>query len=151
MKVEESLRKTLPGKLGELTFSPHIRYGFHNTRLNSWGQLTLFRRSFDREGDEVTATRQSWSLAGGKRVSQFNPDNPISEMVNGLYTLLDRRNYMKIYENWFARIASATRFDNGMQLNAEAVYEDRIPLNNTTDYSLISYKDRLFTPNFPYE
>jgi hypothetical protein len=41
-----------------------------------------------------------------ERVSQFNPDNPISELVNSLYTLLDGRNYMKIYENYFAQLSS---------------------------------------------
>jgi hypothetical protein len=151
MKVGGTFSKRLKGGLGELSFSPHLRYGFHDTRLNAWGELTLNRRSFNRDGDEVSSSRQTWSLAGGKRVSQFNPDNPISETINGLYTLLERRNYMKIYENYFAELGSATRFDNGMRLDLRALYEDRLPVDNTTDYSLITYKDRFFTPNYPVE
>ncbi len=136
---------------GDLSFTPHVRYGFHNTRLNPWAELSLNHRSFVREGDAVSSSRQTWTVAGGKRVEQFNRDNPISEEVNALYTLLDRRNYMKIYENYFAELRSATRFDNGMRLNVKATYEDRLPLNNTADYSLITYKGRSFTANYPTE
>lgn len=150
LSLEGTLSKRLR-KLGDLSFSPHFRYGFHNTRLNAWGQLTLNRRSFSRDGDEVSASRQLWSLAGGTRVVQFNSDKPISELVNAAYTLLDRRNYMKIYESHFAQLSSATFFDNGMRMNINALYEDRLPLNNTTDYSLLHKTDRLFTPNYPIE
>lgn len=151
MKLVGTVRKKLKGGLGDLSFSPHLRYGFHDTRFSAWGQFTLTRRAFNREGDEETSSRQSWSLAGGKRVSQFNPDNPISELVNGLYTLLEKRNYMKIYENYFVQLGSATRFDNGMRLELRALYEDRLPVDNTTGYSIIKYKDRFFTPNYPVE
>ena len=139
------------GSKGVLSFSPNIRYGFHNTHLNAWGALTWDKRSFSRDGEDATASRQVWTLSGGKRVSQFNPDNPISEYLNGLYTLLLRRNYMKIYENWFTEIRSATRLDNGLRLNGKVRYEDRLPLDNTTDYSLIHYNNRDFTPNYPFE
>jgi len=72
-------------------------------------------------------------------------------LVNAVYTLLDRRNYMKIYESHFAQLNSATFFDNGVRMNINALYEDRLPLNNTTDYSLLHKTDRFFTPNFPIE
>jgi hypothetical protein len=139
------------GRNGLLSFSPNIRYGFHNTHLNAWGALTWDKRSFSRDGEDATSSRQVWTLSGGKRVSQFNPDNPISEYLNGLYTLFVRRNYMKIYEDWFTEIRSATRLDNGLRLNLKVRYEDRMPLDNTTDYSLIHYNNRDFTPNYPFE
>ncbi|HEY4062172.1 MAG TPA: DUF5686 and carboxypeptidase regulatory-like domain-containing protein [Puia sp.] len=139
------------GKKGMLTLSPNIRYGFHNTHLNAWSTLTWDKRSFSRDGEETSSSRQTWSLSGGKKVSQFNPDNPISEYLNGLYTLFLRRNYMKIYENWFTEVRSGTRLDNGLRINVKARYEDRMPLNNTSDYSLIHYNDREFTPNYPFE
>jgi hypothetical protein len=68
-----------------------------------------------------------------------------------LYTLLDGRNYMKIYENWFTQVRSATRFDNGLRLTVTGLYEDRIPIANTTFYSFVSAGDRKFTPNYPVE
>ena len=151
MKLNASLSRPLPNGKGMLTFSPHIRYGFHNTHLNPWAELRWRRRTFEQEGDDAFSSRQTWSLSGGKRVSQFNPDNPISEPVNALYTLWWRENYMKIYENYFTQLSSTTRFDNGMRLNIKGWYEDRIPIANTTDYSFVTIKGRSFTPNYPVE
>jgi hypothetical protein len=82
-------------------------------------------------------------------VAQFDPTNPISEMVNALYTLFWGRNYMKIYESRFAELRSATRFDNGMRLTIRAQYEDRQPLENTTYYSFVKQSSRAFTLNYP--
>ena len=149
MKLNGSFSRSLKDGKGVLTFSPHLRYGFHNTRLNAWGELVWRRRNFTWNGDDATSSRQTWTLSGGKRVSQYNPDNPISEWLNSLYTLLDRRNYMKIDENYFVQLSSTTRFDNGLRLNVTGLYENRMPIGNTTNYSLVSIKNREFTPNFP--
>ncbi len=146
-----SLSRALPDHKGILTFYPHLRYGVHNTHLNPWAELTLRHRTFTPDGDDASSTRQTWSLSGGKRVSQFNPDNPIPEWENGLYTLFWRRNYMKIYENYFAQLSSTTRLDNGLRINIRGWYEDRLPVVNTTDYSIVTIKDRSFTPNYPVE
>ena len=151
LTVAGRISKRLPGGAGDLSFSPHFRYGFNNKLFNAWGELNLDRRSFDREGDEVSASRQSWTLAGGRRVAQYNPDNPISELVNAVYTLFWGQNYMKIYESRFAELRSATRFDNGMRLNIKALFEDRQPLENTTGYSFVKQSNRAFTVNYPQE
>ncbi|HEV3411870.1 MAG TPA: DUF5686 and carboxypeptidase regulatory-like domain-containing protein [Puia sp.] len=153
IKLGGTLSRALPNGKGVLTFSPHIRYGFHNTRVNPWAGLSWRRRNFSRDADDedASSSRQTWSLSGGKRVSQFNPDDPISEGVNGLYTLFWRRNYMKIYENYFAQLSSTTRLDNGLRLNLKGWYEDRIPIANTTNYSVVTIKGRSFTPNYPVE
>ncbi|HVU97801.1 MAG TPA: DUF5686 and carboxypeptidase regulatory-like domain-containing protein [Puia sp.] len=151
LTVAGRIGKRLRGGGGDLSFSPHFRYGFNNHLFNAWGELTLDRRSFSREGEEISSSRQSWTLAGGRRVAQYNPDNPISEVVNALYTLLRGRNYMKIYESRFAELRSATRFDNGMRLNIKTLYEDRRPLENTTYYSFVKPSSRAFTGNYPWE
>ncbi len=149
--IHGTLSKSFDQGARVLAFDPHIRYGFHNTRLNAWAAITLYQRSIPGGGEELSSTRQTWSLSGGKRVVQFNQDKPITELVNSLYTLLFRRNYMKIYEQWFGRIAYDIRMDNGLVIKADIAYEDRLPIDNTTDYSLIHYKDRVFTPNYPSE
>ena len=149
MKLSGSLSR--PVGRGRISLLPHLRYGFHDTRLHAWAELRWSRRNFSLDGDEASSSRQTWSVSGGKRVSQFNPDNPISEWVNTLYTLLARQNYMKIYDNYFVQLRSATRFDNGLRLTASALYEDRMPMANTTDYSLFTVKGQSFTPNYPVE
>ncbi|HEY6900886.1 MAG TPA: DUF5686 family protein, partial [Puia sp.] len=99
----------------------------------------------------ISSSTQTWSLAGGKRVSQFNAAGPIGEDINYIYTLLWGRNYFKIYENYFAQAGSATRFDNGLRLNVRAWYEDRMPVGNTTDYTWAKTSKTRFTPNYPVE
>lgn len=150
MEASGSIRKTLGGER-ELGLLPHIRYGFHNTHLNPWAELTLTHRNFSMQGGDESSSRMRWGLAGGKQVAQFNPDDPISPGMNSLYTLLDKRNYMKIYEKYFVSLSAAKRLDNGMRLNVRAGYEDRMPISNTTSYSLIKFDDRAFTPNYPVE
>ncbi len=151
IKATGSIRRALKNGRGDLSFSPHIRYGFHNTRLNAYGVLTLNRRKFVRDGEDASASHQTWSLSGGKRVSQFNSDNPITEYINSLYTLFSRRNYMKIYENNFAELSSITRLDNGMRLTVSGLFEDRYAIDNTTDFSFAPTKAIGFTPNYPTE
>jgi hypothetical protein len=132
-------------------FIPHLQYGFSNTRLNAWGTLNLSKRKFQYDPDGGAASRSSWSLAGGRRVSQFNADNPISPLVNEIYTLFFRDNYMKLYENYFGNIQYRVRFDNGLRITGSFLYEDRIPLNNTSDFSFFGSQDKEFTPNYPFE
>jgi hypothetical protein len=149
MKLNGSFSRTLKNGKGTLTFSPHLRYGFHNTRLNAWGELEWRRRNFTWNGDDATSSRQTWSLSGGKRVSQYNPDNPISEWVNSLYTLLDRRNYMKIYENYFAQLSSTTRFDNGLRLNVTGFMKTGCRSAIPPIIRWSPSRNREFTPNYP--
>lgn len=151
-----TVRRALAGGQGELSFTPHIRYGFHNTRLNPWAELSLSRKPGTRpreRGADGPAGGQAvrWTLAGGQDVSQYNPAGPISEWLNTLYTLLDKRNYWKVYEKYFVSLRAAKRFDNGMRLNVEGSYEDRWGIANTTNWSLIKFNDRAFTPNYPVE
>ena len=155
-----TVRRELKGGLGELSLTPHIRYGFHNTRLNPWAELSLMPRKAGPAGggasgpageENETSTRMRWTLAGGQQVAQYDPDNPIGEWLNSFYTLLDKRNYMKIYEKYFVSLHAGKRFDNGMRLNVEAGYEDRYGIANTTNWSLFKFRDRAFTPNYPVE
>lgn len=134
-----------------LSFTPRVRYGFSNSHLNAWGTLQYARRTFERSGDGIKSGNSSWTFSGGKRVSQFNHNDPIWALYNSLYTLFDRRNYMKTYENYFGEITYNKRFDNDLRFTAGVLYEDRHPVENTTDFSIFKDKDKIFTPNYPFE
>lgn len=121
---------------------PDIRYGWNNHHLNPSLDLQYYPKGY---------RGMFWELSGGKRVSQFNHDNPIDPLTNSLYTLLLKENYMKIYENYFAGISAVHGFAKGWQWKASLTYEDRLPLQNTSSYSLIKYSDKQFLPNHPYE
>jgi Family of unknown function (DUF5686)/CarboxypepD_reg-like domain len=153
--VEATFRKSFPAMKEQVSFTPHIRYGFSNTHLNAWGTFVFSKRVFnpDADGDGVggTSSRSTWTVAGGKRINQFNKENPITPLFNEIYTLLYKYNYMKLYENYFGNIAWNKRFDNDLHITADLLYEDRLPLNNTTDFSVLDYHNRFFTPNYPFE
>ncbi|MCW3087710.1 MAG: CarboxypepD reg-like protein, partial [Sediminibacterium sp.] len=89
------------------------------------------------------------SIAGGKRVFQYNP-GAISERLNSLYTLLSEANYMKIYEADFFRLGYSTGLGSGLNLAGSFQFQNRRALTNLVDPA--RWKDvsgREFTPNYP--
>ena len=152
LEASLSNRRYLPKWKQQLLIQPSARYGFSNGHLNASLLLSLNKRSFTWDEEGGSASRHNWTVQGGKRVSQFNKDNPITPLINSYYTLLDRRNYMKIYENWFGELTYARRMDNGLNFSLKGLYEDRLPLDNTTDFSFFGSKTKkVFSPNYPFE
>ncbi len=132
----------------QLAIEPSIRYGFNNTHLNAWMDIFLRTRDDDPNGK---LKRRTWHFQGGKRVTQFNREEPISTSANTISTLWGGNNYMKTYENWFGGIGYGKTFENGLSLSINALYEDRMPLNNTTNFTLPRRDSVKMTPNYPYE
>jgi hypothetical protein len=129
-------------------FEPNIRYGFNNGHLNAWADI--YFRTRDWETDKKIK-RQAWAISGGKRVSQFNKANPITPLANTINTLLFGDNFMKIYENYFALVNFSKRYETGLRFSVNALYEDRIPLDNTTDFVIFKKDSANWMPNYPYE
>lgn len=151
--VEATFRKSFPALKEQISFTPHIRYGFSNTHLNAWGRLVFNKRVFNRDADGMggVSGRTTWTVTGGKRITQFNKEDPITPLLNEIYTLFFKRNYIKLYENYFGNIAWNKRFDNDLRITADILYEDRLPVENTTDFSIFKYNNRSFSPNYPFE
>lgn len=157
LNAEATFSRGFPDIKRELSFTPHVRYGFSNGHLNGWGTLSYHKRSYWRgidnsmSDDAASFRTNNFSLSGGRRISQFNKDNPISPLFNSIYTLFFNHNYMKIYENYFAQFNYEGASQSGLKYSAQLLYEGRIPLNNTTDFSIIKYDSLKFTPNYPSE
>jgi hypothetical protein len=124
-----------------LVLRPELRYGFANTHFNpSLSGNYVFGKKYVK----------NFSFAGGSKVFQFNNDNPISESLNTLTTLLRKSNYMKIYEAAFFRLGYSTGLGNGINASVGFQFQDRKPLNNLAD--MVSWKqfpEKAFTPNYP--
>ncbi len=123
-----------------IALTPVVRYGFSNKHLNAY---LLANYNYGRE------YQNNISISGGKRVYQFNNENPIADINNVLSTLYWERNHMKIYEAWFGKLSYTKGLRNGLKAFANAMYQDRIPLENTTDWKIRDLDDREFTPNRP--
>jgi hypothetical protein len=123
-----------------LSITPVIRYGFSNTHLNAY---LLTGYNF---GNKY---RNNITVSGGKRVYQFNNDNPIGDISNVLSTLLWVNNHLKNYEAWFGRVSYRKGFGDGLNAFGNLSFQDRLPLENTTDFKIREFKNREFTPNYP--
>jgi hypothetical protein len=150
VNMEATVQKYWRSSQRRISFTPHLRYGLNNTHLNAWGSVFFSKGARGIDNPALLTGSNSWSLAGGKRVSQFNNQEPIMPLLNSIYTLLEHRNYLKFYENYFGELRYQKRFENDLRITGSFLYEDRIPVDNTTDYSFFK-KDRVFTPNYPFE
>jgi hypothetical protein len=130
------------------SIQPHIRYGFSNTHLNAWADVSFSTRDW---GNDKKIKRQSWSLSGGKRISQFNKESTIEPLTNSINTLFWGDNFMKLYENYFGSVGFNKRYESGLRFNMNVLYEDRIPVNNTTNFTIFKKDTVNITPNYPYE
>lgn len=130
------------------SFEPHVRYGINNGHLNAWGNLQF--RTRDAEANKKVK-QYSWDIAGGKRVSQFNKESKMLPIINSISTLFYGNNWMKTYENYFGSLTYSKRFESGFRFTINGLFENRIPLNNTSNFTF-SKKDSInITPNYPNE
>ncbi|GEO10036.1 DUF5686 and carboxypeptidase regulatory-like domain-containing protein [Segetibacter aerophilus] len=124
-----------------LSIVPTVRYGFSNHHFNAdlKTSYTFGKKFFS-----------NVAISGGKRVFQFDNSNPISPQYNTISTLQYEHNYLKIYEAWYSRISYNKEIGSGFTIGANAQYQDRIPLQNTTSTKWRDFEDRSFTPNFTF-
>jgi hypothetical protein len=130
------------------SIQPHIRYGFSNTHLNAWADIGFSTRDWS---SDKKIKLQSWSLSGGKRVNQFNKESTLEPLANSINTLFWGDNFMKIYENYFGSVGFNKRYESGLRFNINALYEDRLPVDNTTKFTVFKKDSVNITPNYPYE
>ncbi len=122
------------------SIAPEIRYGFGNKHLNA--NLTAGYNFGKKLFNNV-------SVGGGTDVFQFNPAAPVGVLGATLGTLFKGVNNLKIYEAAFGRIGFSKELDAGFSLQAGVSYQDRKPLENTSDFTFIKKEKTDFTPNRP--
>lgn len=135
-------------KSSSFLIEPYIRYGFNNGHLNPALTIAYSTKSF-KVGERYK--NYSFAMSGGKRVTQFNKDEPVQELNNTISSLLWGQNFMKIYESYYGTFSVNKAWENGLQFTITGTYEDRLPLNNTTDFSFVRDKKKKFTDNYPVD
>lgn len=90
-------------------------------------------------------------VRAGHTFEQFNRKDPISGLVNTIYTLLDERNYMKLFRNTFAGATHRIELINGVMLTSIVEYSDRLPVVNTSDFKVVDAPGRDYTSNNPLD
>ena len=124
---------------GESTaISTKFNYGFSEDRLRVTGNI--YHRFNNQNYARMT-------ISGGTEVSQFNPDEPISNFINTLSSLLFTDNYMKLYNKEFAEINYSQDVANGVHLKANVAYQQRKPLFNNTNQVFVKSDDSYSSNN----
>jgi hypothetical protein len=129
------------GLTKEISLSGTFGYGFSNKKKYGFGHV-----NYDYNPRRLAQIR----VSGGKDMLQFN-SNAISPLVNTLYTLLLRENFMKLFEKNFIRFDHRIELKNGLLFFAACEYADRNPLLNTTNFSFFRIGDEFQSndPQFP--
>lgn len=89
-------------------------------------------------------------IEGGSKTVQLNDKNPILPFVNSVYSLAFEKNYMKLYQKDFLKIAFYSELTNGVYLKSFLEFSDRSPLINTTNYSFVKNVPTKYTSNNPF-
>ncbi|RTY81432.1 carboxypeptidase-like regulatory domain-containing protein [Flavobacterium sp. LS1P28] len=121
------------------SISTKLNYGFAEDRLRVTGQF------IHRFNNQNYATLY---MTGGSSVKQFNPNEPISKVINTISSLAFKNNFMKLYNLESAAIGYSQDVANGVNLNGKIEYQQRKPVFNNTDFSFFN-KDELYTSNNP--
>ena len=119
-----------------LMLNPQIRYGYGNHHFNA------FINTHYTFGKNLLS---SIEINGGKKVFQFNNDNPITDENNTLSTFLWLHNHIKIYEAGFVKLGFVKSLRSSFTTWINIEYQNRKPLNNIKD----SLRGKAFTPNYP--
>ena len=120
------------------------RYGFANTHFNGIARLyyTVQDRSF---------LNRTWVFGGegGKYVFQYNSQNPVLPWFNTYSALFFRQNDLKLYERWDAALFVRRNYGTGLNWFVKASYQQRLPMQNSTDYAVLNGDKAGFPSNNP--
>jgi len=119
-----------------------MRYGVSNQHFNA---------KLSNNYNFGKTNKTNLHLSGGRYVFQYNNSEPVNATINSCYVLLYGTNYLKFYEAWFGTARITHKWINGLTMEGEVGYQDRMPLLNTTLYSFVKKEDRSFTENYPVE
>ncbi|WP_183563900.1 DUF5686 and carboxypeptidase regulatory-like domain-containing protein [Mucilaginibacter sp. SP1R1] len=120
-----------------LVLNGKVRYGFSNHLFNG----TV--------GAAIPLKRLTLSLNAGSDITDLNNRQPVSTIVNSLYSLFERQNYQKLYQKRFAAAALYGRITGGWKASASVEWANRKWLPNASNYSFFSPSNHQFTSNNP--
>jgi len=107
-----------------------FRYGTSNQHFNPSLGLRY----------QKNPTKNEWfELSGGKQVRQIDQNNPSNNVVNTSKSLLQKKNYMKLYERVAIQFLYEREIINGLSGYISLLYADRMPLSNSNAYNLLPH------------
>ncbi|MBT0811418.1 carboxypeptidase-like regulatory domain-containing protein [Litoribacter ruber] len=137
----DTLADSVTRRTVEYQVRPAFRYGFASKR--PYLKTDIYRNV------RAGSINSRLGITGGRYIEQFNSDEPITEFVNMLYTLVMRQNFMKLYEQDFVQVYHSSRLSDKFSYEGSLKWADRRELFNQSDNSFFYEETREFTPNRP--
>ncbi len=140
--MDVSFNKNYKDKNRYFQVNSKLDYGFSDHQFRVSGG---FRYQFNNKSKPYIAVN------GGRKISQFNSQEPISPIVNAVSSLFFERNYAKFYDKIFAEIEVGKEVLNGLRVNSSLSYENRKPVFNRDDYVFLNRDNLVYSSNHPLE
>jgi hypothetical protein len=122
-----------------LSITPNVKWAF-SRQSPIWHVNSIYR--FNR------MNQSQIYLNTGQESIDFNKEHGINLFLNLNFTLLLKRNNLKLYESRYLTLGYKTDLKTGLNLEVAATYDNRMTLNNNTDFSLFR-STRKYTENIP--
>lgn len=120
-------------------FRNWIHYGLDNQR---WSGGIRISRRFN------SLKWQTLVIDAGRNIAQFNSHQPIGSFMNAAYTLLYKKNYMKLFQNDLFKVSYSQEIANGLYGTVSASVNRKEALRNSSFYYFIEQPWH-FTSNNP--
>lgn len=122
-----------------LEVAPRLRYSFGDEKFSY--RLDLAYEGNQRLGEQLR-------LSGGDYVAQFSRFPQISFVENTYTSLFAHDSFIRLYRKRFAEANYRRELLNGLTLEGNLRYEDRDPLQNSSEYSLFQ-QEKTYDENLP--
>jgi len=120
-------------------FIPDIRWAFSREKI-IWGINTSF-------GFNKVKHRRLF-LRTGITSKDINNGGGINPFINTLTSLLQKKNYLKLYESRYLTLGYSSEIVNGLTIELSSNFEDRRVLQNTTSFTIIK-SSKTYSDNVP--
>ncbi len=124
-----------------LEISPRIRYAFKREKV-SWDTFSEYKYG-------TGLKKGSVSFEAGQYYSQFNANNPILPVLNTFTSLMNERNFMKVYDKDYGAVNWQHKLLHNLTLNTGSSYTERTETFNTTSQTWKPIDDRSYSSNQP--
>lgn len=119
----------------------NVNYGFSDEQIR--GSLS-FRKRFN------YFSKSYLSLSAGLEAKQINNTEPISERIATVASIFAERNFLKLYDQLYARASYSQEVINGLSMSVSLGAEQRTPLLNATNSRVWVSNSPGFSSNDPF-
>ncbi len=120
-----------------LYINPQVSYAFAEKKWR--GNINLRRKS-----NSINNQRFAFSI--GRKILQFNENNPISRFTNTLESLISKENYIRLYEKDVIDFSYRRDLQAGLRLGGKIEISKRRALTLHSDHSWFE-KDKVYANN----